>query len=369
MCGIFGLMSFKETTDEKKFLKRFRDLSLLSESRGKEASGICLINTSEMCVYKEPIPASLLFKKNEYKKLLNDFLSRTKKTKASFVIALGHSRMVTNGDETDPGNNQPIVKDDFISLHNGIIVNDQEIWKKNPDLKKKHDVDSEVVNSLISKFVKKGFTIEGSIVKLYSDIKGSASIVIAKKNHPQIYFATNTGSLYFAQNQANDTFCFASEKAILRDFIRKSSDHFEIIHLEAKKGAKISVEEGKLNFFSLEDLPKKKESNFERQPEIPVILTQNFEDLSLRELEARENIKRCTKCILPETIPFLSFDKNGVCQKCRSYKKLEFYGKDKLNEILRKTKSSKEGYNCIVGLSGGRDSSFGLHYLAKRSWL
>ena len=33
------------------------------------------------------------------------------------------------------------------------------------------------------------------------------------------------------------------------------------------------------------------------------------------------DIKRCSKCILPETVPFINFDKNNICIFCRKYKK------------------------------------------------
>lgn len=33
------------------------------------------------------------------------------------------------------------------------------------------------------------------------------------------------------------------------------------------------------------------------------------------------NLKRCTKCILPETMPYIKFDEHGVCNYCHNYKK------------------------------------------------
>lgn len=31
-------------------------------------------------------------------------------------------------------------------------------------------------------------------------------------------------------------------------------------------------------------------------------------------------LRRCTRCILPETMPYISFDDHGVCNYCRNYK-------------------------------------------------
>ncbi len=33
-------------------------------------------------------------------------------------------------------NNQPVVKDGAVGIHNGIIVNDDELWKSFPAIKK-----------------------------------------------------------------------------------------------------------------------------------------------------------------------------------------------------------------------------------------
>ncbi len=74
------------------------------------------------------------------------------------------------------------------------------------------------------------------------------------------------------------------------------------------------------------------------------------------------SLKRCTKCILPETMPFIKFDDKGVCNFCKNYKirntpkpKEEFF---KLMEPYRR---KGDELDCIVPFSGGRDSSFGLH--------
>jgi len=79
-----------------------------------------------------------------------------------------------------------------------------------------------------------------------------------------------------------------------------------------------------------------------------------------------ENLKRCNKCILPETYPFIKFDKSGVCNYCNQYKKQEFKGEDELIKILEKYRSKNNKPDCLVGLSGGRDSSYGLHLLKEK---
>ena len=74
-------------------------------------------------------------------------------------------------------------------------------------------------------------------------------------------------------------------------------------------------------------------------------------------------LKRCKKCLLPETFPFISFDEDGVCNCCRNYEKIKLNGKNKLEQIADTYRGNGGQPDCIVGVSGGRDSTYGLHYI------
>lgn len=80
-------------------------------------------------------------------------------------------------------------------------------------------------------------------------------------------------------------------------------------------------------------------------------------------------LRRCSKCMLPETYETIEFDENGVCNICRSveYKEGSIdWDKRKilLDEIIEKHRG-KYDYDCIVPYSGGKDSTFQLLYLIK----
>ena len=79
-----------------------------------------------------------------------------------------------------------------------------------------------------------------------------------------------------------------------------------------------------------------------------------------------EHLKRCTKCILPESFPFIEFDEQGVCNYCRSHTPVVLKGEDALSELVAPYRSNNGGQDCIVGFSGGRDSSYVLHYTRKK---
>lgn len=77
-------------------------------------------------------------------------------------------------------------------------------------------------------------------------------------------------------------------------------------------------------------------------------------------------IRRCRHCVLPETVPFVEFDATGICRHCRA-KAFSTEGSPQ-EELVRRcgrlTKNA-DGNDCIVALSGGRDSSYVLHYAVR----
>lgn len=86
--------------------------------------------------------------------------------------------------------------------------------------------------------------------------------------------------------------------------------------------------------------------------------------------------QRCLRCVNDTRVPGLTFDQNGVCQYChihdqmvRDYPNDTIKGKAQLESRIQKIKSRAKGkkYDCIVGLSGGRDSCY-LLYLAVKEF-
>lgn len=77
-------------------------------------------------------------------------------------------------------------------------------------------------------------------------------------------------------------------------------------------------------------------------------------------------MRRCTKCIMPESYPEIKFDEQGVCNFCREYKKYNVKGERALKRSILANKHKNSKYDCIVPLSGGRESSYVLFYIRKK---
>lgn len=76
------------------------------------------------------------------------------------------------------------------------------------------------------------------------------------------------------------------------------------------------------------------------------------------------SVKRCTKCIMPVTVPGVTFDDSGVCSVCSGYAPHAVLGESALLDVFAHRETGAGSYDCVVPLSGGRDSTYVL-YLAK----
>ena len=77
--------------------------------------------------------------------------------------------------------------------------------------------------------------------------------------------------------------------------------------------------------------------------------------------------KTCTRCIYDETITDIVFDNEGVCNYCRQVDSLSIeygtgteVGLKKLHSVISEIKKDGKNkkYDCVIGLSGGTDSSY-----------
>ena len=94
-------------------------------------------------------------------------------------------------------------------------------------------------------------------------------------------------------------------------------------------------------------------------------------DLVIKQLTVLLDMEKivCTKCIMDTSDETISFDNSGICNHCIQYGKLKSkhdrQSKPSIEELIAKIKSKGKNhkYDCLVGLSGGTDSSFMLHTL------
>jgi len=392
MCGIFGLVA--NSSSKLKFEKTneiINKLFVLSESRGKESAGIAIQNKvdNKIQVFKHSISASQLIESDEYKtffkKGINSCFSNDLLIAPLSIIA--HARLVTNGSQNNNNNNQPVIKNDSVLVHNGIITNVDELWKLNPNLKREFEVDTEVFISIIKNQIQIGKSITEATQFAYSQINGTASTAILFSEFNKVLLASNNASLYYALNKEKGILIFASENHILQTAIDELDLKSEFLISDSTwsepfSGMLIDLESFAIDHFKLNETTSKspeiaknnKDEIINHSPDktIDVSAISSFEilkDSPLKQklefnLDAINKLKRCSKCLLPQTFPFINYDAAGVCNYCNKYVVKNQGVKEQEFKDLMKTYKSKDGKpDCIIPFSGGRDSSYGMHYI------
>lgn len=320
MCGIFGQVSLSQVNREnlEKLVKH-------SEQRGSDSSGLIYYDSSTYTVDRADYRIERLLRK------VKPFESK---------VVLGHSRLITNG----LGDNQPVIRDNICAIHNGIIVNEEEVWNK-IDAERKFQIDSELIVAIAEDHLVKDGELSELPQKVLSLCKGTIACALVVPSSGKVLLFSNNGSLYVGENGSE--VYFASEKYPLTqigcDNIQQIKDVFFIDIPVSQKRIRVNDDSTRT-----ENL-------------IPgLILNKDEEDL----LEYRTpNLKRCTRCILPETMPFIKFDSEGVCNYCRNYKLRNIpKPKEELFDLVEPYRR-KQGLDCIVPFSGGRDSCYGLHLI------
>jgi asparagine synthetase B (glutamine-hydrolysing) len=393
MCGIFGLFVNPESGFSAKEVKKITvQLALMSESRGKDSSGMAFVNHPKkaVSVVKGDIRIKKLLESPELKILFTESLEEYDRKIGDFSV-FGHARLVTNGSQLETENNQPVIKNGNYLIHNGIVVNAGGLWPKHPELKREFKIDSEIILDLLDLAISLNTkniipSIEDSLDKL----EGTYSIMAFFPRINKFILASNNGSLYCLSDRKN-YLVFASERYYLEELTKtkplktKSLQSSDIRQIQPRQVLVFNTEDFDLNVFENGKTENSK-LNFSTQSDFSLSLTslknpdsdkdfviepdfhfnRNKEkrlfDLLENQTESIKNLKRCTRCVLPETFPFIQFDQNGICNYCRSYvpkqKPKDF---DALRELVKPYRNQSNKHDCIVPFSGGRDSTFVLH--------
>ena len=393
MCGIFGLITKPNTTYKQNSVRKIlENIAVFSESRGKDSSGMAVRNlaTGAIDVIKGDIPIRQLLKSSDFDLIVNAGLDEANLGQG--FSAFGHARLVTNGTQLNEVNNQPVLKDDIIIIHNGIIVNVEELWKQHAELKRDFSIDTEIIPALIRKELKTGDDLAEACNNTFRQLEGTWSVAIMFHDLDQFVLATNNGSLYYITDNAN-FITFASEGYFLERLIQTPEfasfgSSLEVRQITSNKGLVVNMSELKINFLESPvnssailvskvkpfELKKHLLDNVINKREVvidPAMFINRSKEAHLFSLlenngEAIRKLRRCTKCLLPETFPYIEYNHTGVCNYCNNYeKKNQPKSINELMNLVEPYRSTNGKPDCLVPFSGGRDSTYSLHFIKK----
>lgn len=324
MSGIFGVIT-KGQIDNKniEFLARH------SLQRGRGLSGIIYGSING-------------YKTKEGNTNILKTINNTKFNKSALLV--GYS---SNPVRDKKYGNPMATEEDICVIYDGILLNEGELLNELKDERSQLNSSLTILNLLDNNY-KKYQNLENTLKEVFEKLEGSVTVVAIFVSLGKIILYSNIGSLYIEKTE--QTIYFSSEKYSLNKIGCTNIKQIlnRVVQIDISKSDKI-----------------------EKLIEIPMY--ENFIiSSSMKSLEegkmlkyTKHNIKRCTKCILPETMPFISFDSDGVCNYCNNYKKRNVpKPKEELFALVEPYRK-KEGPDCIVPFSGGRDSCYGLHLIVK----
>lgn len=82
-------------------------------------------------------------------------------------------------------------------------------------------------------------------------------------------------------------------------------------------------------------------------------------------------MRYCKRCLQPDTRPGIYFNKDGVCGACLwedEKEKIDWKAREQeLQDIADNAKSKAKGaYDCVIGVSGGKDSTYQAFYAKEK---
>src|SRR5690606_19732193 len=149
-----------------------------AQQRGRDSSGLVIHRDGSYEAYRADYPIGWLLKR----------------TPDLGHLFFGHSRLVTNG----TGDNQPVMRDNVVVIHNGIVVNEASIWKK-IGKQAALAIDTETIPAIIDWHLSKGGSVESAgdkVLELAEGIVACAALVPA---HGKLLLFSNNGSLYIGE--------------------------------------------------------------------------------------------------------------------------------------------------------------------------
>lgn len=161
MCSIFGMSLFDDhTVDNTTAVKNIMS-NLLNEAEvsGRAASGVAVMRAKSTEVIRRNLSGSKLSQDKEYTTFADEYMKvgvDEQMGEDPLISIIGHCRLPTKGSAINNYNNHPIVVENIIGVHNGIISNDDALFNKfRKNITRIAQVDTEIIFQLVSHFTRR----------------------------------------------------------------------------------------------------------------------------------------------------------------------------------------------------------------------
>ncbi len=272
MCGILGMAFQKghKITDSTAVRRIFKRMLMKSRARGSDATGVAFVSMHRCVIMKHHIPSTDFTATEFYENAAQKYIDPTAvpgdKGFGVPLMVLGHTRAKTKGTYMDRNNNHPIIAKQVVGVHNGVIGNDEELWREYGNkLKRAGRVDSEIIFRLVeyhSNF--EGGTMKEAIKTMASKVRGGFACAAVNLRLPWVlWLFKGWGPIHVYRYPKLGLILFASDER----FIEESIDDVELgagikIPFGAGEGLAINLEQNRQGKFGLEKPANRNMSSF-----------------------------------------------------------------------------------------------------------
>ena len=218
MCAIYGFVNYKHLLSGQQLKELVRNLSIASEVRGTDASGIAYVKNGYLSVYKTPKPSHEV-----------DFFFPSDTT-----ILTGHTRWTTQGSAKNNCNNHPFVGNtadgSFALCHNGILRNDKELAVQYHLPKTEIKTDTYVAVQLLERHSSLCFE---TIAEMCETVRGDFVFTILNDDNT-LYIAKGNNPICLIHSERLGLYIYSSTSEIMTESLKGTfleGETFELIHL------------------------------------------------------------------------------------------------------------------------------------------
>jgi len=243
-----------------------------------------------------------------------------------------------------------------VVVHNGVITNAPNLRSEIAIDDLGIETDTAAIALLLQEWDQNGR--KGSVDQVFERLQGEYSVIAASISG-EILCRTNVGNLYSAEAETG-SILLASEPRQFPDRLSESCTQIDLNRTITLRGP--SERSGSISTVDV----NREEAGMEgaqglhlKKDQLDSSFSKNMSNVAKHAQEKTQDLKRCTRCVLPDTFPEISFDDNGVCSVCNDFRLPEYPGIEKFaSDLEEKLPADRK---VLVCLSGGRDSSYILH--------
>lgn len=221
MCCLFGFVDYAGSLSVKQKSRLIRELSIASEARGTDATGIAYNTSHGLQIYKRPLAAHRLHLQ----------------IPAEAHVVLGHTRMATQGSAKKNYNNHPffghVKGESFALAHNGAIWNDLDLRRTKRLPRTKVQTDSFIAVQLLEQQKALDFS---SLRYTAEAVDGSFSFTVLSERD-DLYLIKGDNPLTIVHFPKVGVYAYASTSEILNKALARCGNWLG-------RGEKVDIEMG-----------------------------------------------------------------------------------------------------------------------------